>query len=80
MDYHLTFGSTHKALKAEKTLKAGNVKHRLNPAPKALEKYCALVITIDSDIFKSTALTLLQDDSVPPKDIFTCTEGTYNKI
>lgn len=80
MDYHLTFGSTHKALKAEKVLKAAKVKHRLNPAPKELEKYCALVITIDSETFKSTALALLENDLVPPKDIFTCCEGVYKKI
>lgn len=80
MDYHLTFGSTHKALKAEKVLKDAKISHRLNPAPKELEKYCALIITLDSEIFKSTANLLLKDNGVPPKDIFTSSDGTYKKI
>jgi len=46
MEYVLAFGSPHRALKAESVLKEASVPFRLIPAPKALAKYCDLVITV----------------------------------
>lgn len=48
MEYILAFGSTHKALKAEKTLKEAGVVFKLLTAPKPLSAYCDLVISIDN--------------------------------
>ena len=47
MEYILTFGSAHKALKAESILKRSKVPFRLLPAPKPLAPHCALVISVD---------------------------------
>lgn len=49
MKYLLTFGSTHRALKGEEILKVAGLSFRLIPAPKALVRFCALVISIESD-------------------------------
>ncbi|MBI5328961.1 MAG: DUF3343 domain-containing protein [Deltaproteobacteria bacterium] len=46
-DYIATFGSTHKALKAEKVLKEKNVPFKLIPAPKKLAAFCDLAITFE---------------------------------
>lgn len=54
MELILTFGSTHRVLKAESVLKEAHRPFRLMPAPKALEKLCALVITIDSEAYAET--------------------------
>lgn len=47
MEFVLTFGSTHKVLKAESILEARGLDFTLDPAPKALSRYCALVITVE---------------------------------
>ncbi len=43
----MSFGSAHRALKAEEILKEAGLPFRLLPAPRALEPYCDLVIRVD---------------------------------
>ena len=43
--YLITFGSTHKALKAEKILKEKNIPFKLIPTPKALATFCDLSLS-----------------------------------
>jgi hypothetical protein len=47
LEYIATFGSTHKALKAEKVLKEKNIPFKLIPTPKKLAAFCDLAITFE---------------------------------
>ncbi len=47
MEYIATFGSTHKALKAEKVLKEKEIPFKLIPTPKKLVAFCDLAITFE---------------------------------
>lgn len=47
MEYIATFGSTHKALKAEKVLKENKIPFKLMPTPKKLATFCDLAITFE---------------------------------
>lgn len=50
MDYIAIFGSSYKALKAEKLLKGKGVPFRLIPAPRGLALYCDLAITFKKEV------------------------------
>lgn len=70
MSYHLSFGSTHKVLKAEKILKDNKITFRLNPAPKEIASYCALVITVSDEDTVEEIKELLLENDLPIKGIF----------
>lgn len=70
MSYNLSFGSTHKVLKAEKILKENDITFRLNPAPKEIAKYCALVITVEDEETVDIIKKLLLENDLPVKGIF----------
>jgi len=63
MQYLLSFGSTHKALRAEGVLREAGVVFRLLPAPKALSRYCDLVISVDASELDRARLALGAADS-----------------
>jgi len=69
MEYLMTFGSAHRALKAEEMLKEAGVRFRLLPAPKALEPFCDLVIRVD-EMALPGATELLEKQGVKPRSIY----------
>jgi len=69
MDYLMTFGSAHRALKAEEILKEAAFPFRLLPAPKALEPFCDLVIRVDGEALAGAA-ELLENKGVKPRSIY----------
>ena len=72
MTFILTFGSTHRALKAESLLISADLPFRLDPAPKALVKYCDLVIKVEGDVLDRVVETLSGGGALPV--------NTYKKI
>lgn len=73
----MTFGSTHKVLKAEKSLKMEDIKFRLDPPPKFIKREnprCSLVITIEEVLLESTK-PVLEKDEVPPVKVYKETGG-----
>jgi hypothetical protein len=69
MKFVLTFGSTHKVLKAESILKAHEVAFRLDPAPKVLRTYCDLVITVEGEALEK-AEEVLRGEGTAPKGVY----------
>ena len=65
----MTFGSAHRALKAEEILKEAGLKFRLLPAPKALEPFCDLVVRVDGEVLYGAA-ELLEMHGVKPRSIY----------
>lgn len=80
VQYVLTFGSAHKALKAESVLKEKAVPFRLLPAPKALVEHCDLVISIDGEDAFQAALNALNASSVKVKLTFRKDGESYVKV
>lgn len=75
----MTFGSTHKVLKAEKILKEAEFKFRLNPAPKFIKRVkprCSLIITIEDSLLDEAVSELL-NKSLPPVSVY---KETGNKV
>lgn len=75
----MTFGSTHKVLKAEKVLKEKDVKFRLNPAPKFIKRInpkCSLIITIEEGLLDSS-INELSVKKVAPVSVY---KETGNKV
>jgi hypothetical protein len=58
MAYLITFGSTHKALKAEKILKEKNIPFKLIPTPKALATFCDLSLSFQEQDREAVENTL----------------------
>jgi hypothetical protein len=75
----LVFGSTHKALKAESALKAGDVNFRLLPSPKEFAEYCALVIGVNDDVF-DLAVKTLAHAGLSPKMVLQRKGSVYVKV
>lgn len=75
----MSFGSAHRALKAEEILKEAGVKFRLMPAPKALEPYCDLVILVTGDNL-SGARDVLERHGVTPKAIYSKEGDGYVEV
>jgi len=69
--YLITFGSTHKALKAEKILKEKNIPFKLIPTPKALATFCDLSLSFQEQDREAVENTL--------KDAGVKTSATYRK-
>ena len=65
----MTFGSAHRALKAEEILKEAGLKFRLLPAPKALEPFCDLVVRVEGEVLHGAA-ELLEKHGVKPRSIY----------
>lgn len=85
MKFILTFGSTHKVLKAESILKAHGVSFRLDPAPKALATYCDLVITVEGEVggvggVVDSALEVLKAESSGPRAMYKKEGDEYVKV
>lgn len=77
MNSLMTFGSTHKVLKAESVLKPLDIKFRLNPAPKFIKRVkprCSLIITIDSQLLENV-VSILTEKGVPPVSVYKSTGG-----
>ena len=79
MKYLLAFGSTYKALKAEKTLKEADIEFKLLTAPKPLSAYCDLVIAIDEEIH-AECLELLKRFGAGVKSTFKKEGDDYVKV
>ncbi len=79
MDYLMTFGSVHRALKAEDILKEGSLPFKLLPAPKALEPFCDLVLLVDGETL-SGAAELLEKQGVKPRSIYRKEGDEYVKV
>jgi hypothetical protein len=79
MKFVLTFGSTHKVLKAESILKARGVAFRLDPAPKVLVTYCDLVITVEGEVL-ARAQEVLKAEGTAPKAVYKKEGDDYVKV
>lgn len=79
MEFLMAFGSTHKALKAEEVLRDASVAFRLLPAPKALEPYCDLVISIKEEDL-GAAREALASRGVNPKNTYRKEGEGYVKV
>ena len=71
MAYLIIFGSTHKALKAEKILKEKNIPFKLIPTPKALAAFCDLSLSFQEQDREAVENTL--------KNAGVKTAATYRK-
>ena len=79
MEYIMAFGSAHRALKAEEALKEAGAPFRLLPAPKALEPYCDLVISVSVVEFIRVA-GILKDAGISPKSVYRKEGDEYVKV
>lgn len=79
MEYILTFGSAHKALKAESVLKGFKIPFRLLPVPKALDPHCGLVISLKVEDFNAAAGTLSLK-GLNPKTVYRKEGEEYVKV
>lgn len=79
MEYIATFGSTHKALKAEKVLKENKVDFRLIPTPKTLTTFCALSIAFEDSV-KLTVEKVLKDLKVKIAAMYKKEGDSYVKV
>ncbi len=75
----LTFGSTHKVLKAESILKSREVAFRLDPAPKVLSSWCDLVVTVDEG-WIDRALEVLDAAGSEPSGVYKKSGDEYVKV
>ncbi len=69
MVFVLTFGSTHKVLKAESILIRAGGRFRLDPAPGVLTVDCALVISVEEENLKSV-IEILKDKNHCPECVY----------
>lgn len=69
MEHIITFGSTHKALKAEKVLKEHGLPFRLMPTPKTLAAFCDLCIAFQEQD-REAIENALKDAGVKPAAIY----------
>ena len=76
MKYILAFGSTHKVLKAEALLREVDIPFRLEPAPKVVAPYCALVISLERDVV-DRAREYLEGAGIEPRGIYRKEGGRY---
>lgn len=79
MEYILGFGSPHRALKAEETLKRAGVSFRLLPVPKALDASCGLVISVSDASFKEASL-VLEKAGLMPRNTYRKAGDDYVKV
>lgn len=75
----MTFGSAHRALKAEDILKEAAFPFRLLPAPKALEPFCDLVLLVNGETLPGAA-ELLEKKGVRPRSIYRKEGDEYVKV
>ncbi len=78
MEYILSFGSAHKALKAESVLKEAGLSFRLLPAPKSLAAHCDLVISVKDDL--PASIEILRKGRAGPKAIYRKEGEDYVKV
>lgn len=79
MEYLLTFGSTHKALKAEKVLKENNIPFKLIPTPKKFTAFCDFSILFEENV-KITVENILKNYKVSTVALFKKEGDTYVKM
>lgn len=79
MEFIMTFGSTHGALKAETVLKRSGVPFRLLPAPKPLAEHCALVISVEAPEL-DRATRVLTDAGTSPREVYRKDGGELVKV
>lgn len=79
VEHILTFGSAHKALKAESVLKRQAVAFRLLPGPKALIEHCDLVISVEEGALNA-ARQALAASGVQIKSIYIRDGENYVKV
>ncbi|MFQ5900673.1 MAG: DUF3343 domain-containing protein [Thermodesulfobacteriota bacterium] len=75
-EYLITFGSTYRALKAEKTLKGRGIEFRLVPTPGKLISGCGLSIAFD-DENRILVVEALREEGVKIKASFIKMEKDY---
>ena len=79
MEYILGFGSPHRALKAEETLKKDDLAFRLLPVPRAVDASCGLVIRVsESDL--EEAKSVLEKAGLKPRNIYRKEGEDYVKV
>ena len=79
MEYIATFGSTHKALKAEQVLKRKGIAFKLIPTPKKIAAFCDLAVSFeDKDI--TAVETTFRDCSVKTAAIYIKKGDEYVKV
>ena len=79
MEYILGFGSPHRAVKAEETLKKADLACRLVPVPRALDASCGLVIRVsESDL--EEAKSVLEKAGLKPRNIYRKEGEDYVKV
>ncbi len=79
MEYIATFGSTHKALKAEKVLKEKGIPFKLIPTPKKLAAFCDLAISYEEKD-RTAVETAFRDSSVKAAAIYGKEGDEYVKV
>ncbi len=79
MEYIATFGSTYKALKAEKTLKEKDIPFRLIPTPKKIAARCDLSITFQGDDSK-TVEDALNENGIKVAALYKREGDSYVKV
>lgn len=79
MEFLLTFGSAHMALKADSVLRGSSVPFRIIPAPRALEPHCELVITVAGSALDG-AMEVLRGAGLAPKTIYRKEGDGYVKV
>ncbi|MBI5344579.1 MAG: DUF3343 domain-containing protein [Deltaproteobacteria bacterium] len=79
MEYLLSFGGSHRALKAEALLKKASLAFKLLPAPKALLPYCGLVIEVQEDVL-CAAKDALNNARLKIKSIYRREGDGYVKV
>lgn len=77
--YLITFGSTHKALKAEKILKEKNIPFKLIPTPKALATFCDLSLSFQEQD-REAVEAALRDNGVKAAEIYKKEGEEYVKM
>lgn len=77
MEYIATFGSTHKALKAEQVLKRKGIAFKLIPTPKKIVAFCDLAVSFE-DI--TAVETIFRDSSVKTAAIYIKKGDEYVKV
>ena len=79
MDYLMTFGAAHRALKAEDILKEAALPFKLLPSPKALEPFCDLVVLVNGETLPGAA-EMLEKQGVKPRSIYRKEGDEYVKV
>lgn len=75
----LTFGSTHRVLKAESVLKDLEMPFTLDPAPKQLARFCDLVITVEEEAHAGVTQALT-GAGVEPTAVYRKCDGEYIEV